>query len=105
MSFLGECTVAVALLSEVPKSLLPQPPLQPLEDSEVSTFADIHDVGLLIRNDCLKEEQLGWAEVSGDEGDSLAVFAFATRSLMSRNMPRGFHPQLELGNGPAVEME
>ena len=87
------------MLSEVPKSFLPQPPQWPLNDTEVTTFADIHDTGLLIRNDCLRNGELGWAEIGHEEPGSLAVFAFATRSLMDRDIPRGFHPQLELGNG------
>ena len=89
------------MLSEVPKSFLPQPPQWSLSDTEVSEFADIHDGGLLIKNDCLKEGQLGWAEIGYEGSGSLAIFAFATRSLMDRDIPRGFHPQLDMGNGTA----
>jgi len=97
----GRCTIAVLLLSEVPPLYLPEPRSG---DSEVSTFADIHDMGLLVTTDCLKYHYLGRAETGKKVPGDLGVFAFGTRSQIDRDLPRGFHPSFKLESGGSVEI-
>ena len=50
---------------------------------------------------------VGWAENDYDdvEGQDIGVFAFATRSQMDRDVPRGFHPSVVMVDGAVVEVE
>lgn len=107
----GTCTWAIVNLKDIPLGRLPHAPPGPYPASDVATFDQFYDSGLIgVDSRCLRHGDLGYAIVgkcfprsfkqdkSNRDTDgkgaehSLVILVTGTKSNFDRSLPRGVHP-------------